>query len=50
MHDMAAIMQEILAGYALRQRGAHGVVHWARVLENGLAVAEQNGAREVSRA
>jgi uncharacterized protein len=48
MHDMAAIMQEILAGYALRQRGAHGVVHWARVLENGLAVAEQNGAdREV---
>ncbi|NQW62616.1 MAG: hypothetical protein HQ461_07285 [Deltaproteobacteria bacterium] len=48
MHDMAAIMQEILAGYALRQRGAHGVVHWARVLENGLAVAEQIGAdREV---
>lgn len=28
--------------------GDHGVVHWARVLENGLRVAEANGAdREV---
>jgi uncharacterized protein len=48
MHDMAAILGSILPGYALPVRGDHGVVHWARVLENGLRVAEANGAdREV---
>lgn len=47
-HDAAAIIEEILRGYALPARGDHGVVHWARVLENGLRVAEANGAdREV---
>lgn len=44
MHDMPAIMTAILAGYTLPQRGAHGVVHWARVLENGLRLAEATGA------
>ena len=48
MHDMAAILGAILDGYALPVRGDHGVVHWARVLENGLRIAEANGAdREV---
>jgi len=48
MHDVTAIMSAILAGDSLPVRGDHGVVHWARVLENGLAVAEANGAdREV---
>ena len=48
MHDLAAIMQVILDGYILPVRGDHGVVHWARVLENGLRIAEANGAdREV---
>jgi uncharacterized protein len=48
VHDMTAIMAEILRTYALPVRGDHGVVHWARVLENGLRVAETNGAdREV---
>lgn len=29
-------------------RGDHGVIHWARVLENGLRIADANGAdREV---
>ncbi len=47
-HDVRAIMQEILAGYALPVHGYHGVVHWARVLENGLRIADANGAdREV---
>ena len=41
---MPAIMRAILEGYALPLRGYHGVVHWARVLENGLRVAELNGA------
>ena len=44
MHDMAAILKAILAGYELPMRGDHGVVHWARVLENGLKVAEATGA------
>lgn len=43
-HDLRTIMQEILTGYALPVRGYHGVVHWARVLENGLRIAEVNGA------
>jgi uncharacterized protein len=48
LHDMAAIMDQILRGYTLPVWGCHGVVHWARVVENGLRVAETNGAdREV---
>lgn len=48
MHDQAAILAEILRGYTLPVRGFHGVVHWARVLENGLRIADANGAdREV---
>lgn len=44
MHDTPSIMRAILRGYALPVRGYHGVVHWARVLENGLRIAELNGA------
>jgi uncharacterized protein len=44
LHDMAAIMAKILRAYTLPVRCDHGVVHWARVLENGLRVAETNGA------
>ena len=48
MHDYPAILRAILAGYELPVRGDHGVVHWARVLENGLRIADENGAdREV---
>ncbi len=47
-HDLTAIMGEILEDYALPPGGYHGVVHWARVLENGLRIAEVTGAdREV---
>ena len=44
MHDMAAILRAVLAGYALPARGYHGVVHWARVLENGVRVGAATGA------
>ncbi len=44
MDNMQAIMRTILDGYTLPLRGYHGVVHWARVLENGLRVAEVHGA------
>jgi uncharacterized protein len=42
--DTGAIIAEILRGYELRPRGFHGVVHWARLLENGLKLAEATGA------
>jgi uncharacterized protein len=44
VHDYPALLTSILGGYALPHHGYHGVVHWARVHENGLAVAAQNGA------
>jgi uncharacterized protein len=44
MHDMAAILRAILDGYVLPVDGYHGVNHWARVLENGLRIAEANAA------
>lgn len=44
MNDPAAILKAILAGYRLPVRGPHGIVHWARVLENGRRLAEATGA------
>ncbi len=43
-HDPAEILRVILSDYPLRVFGDHGVTHWARVLENGLAIAERTGA------
>lgn len=40
----ARIVAEILKGYAMSPWGFHGVTHWARVLENGLKLAERTGA------
>jgi uncharacterized protein len=42
--DVRGIVAEILADYPLPARGIHGVVHWARVTENGLRLAEATGA------
>ena len=42
--DPGMIVREILKTYALPIRGRHGVNHWARVLENGLRLAESTGA------
>ncbi len=39
MHDYPAIMNAILGEYALPVTGDHGVIHWARVMENGLRIA-----------
>lgn len=44
MHNWAEIARTILDDYALPTRGFHGVVHWARVFENGLRIATANGA------
>jgi hypothetical protein len=43
--DTAAIIHEILERYVLPIRGHHGVVHWARVLENGQRMAAVTGAK-----
>ena len=42
--NTATIIGEILKDYPLPTRGAHGVVHWARVMENGLRIAGATGA------
>ena len=42
--DAAVVVREVLPGYTPPVRGLHGVVHWARVLENGLRLAEITGA------
>jgi uncharacterized protein len=38
------VLKSVLEEYALPWNGIHGVVHWARVLENGLVLAEKTGA------
>ncbi len=42
--NLKLIIHEILEDYALPIHGDHGVSHWARVLENGLKLAEATGA------
>lgn len=42
--DLAPILHVILEDYALPWSGFHGVSHWARVLENGLHLAQETGA------
>lgn len=42
--NLAPVVAEILRGYALDPWGHHGVVHWARVLENGRKLAATTGA------
>ena len=44
IHDPAAILRAILTSYTLPIAGAHGVIHWSRVSENGLRIAEITGA------
>jgi uncharacterized protein len=38
------LIKSILFEYKLPWDGIHGITHWARVLENGLTLAEKNGA------
>jgi uncharacterized protein len=44
MLNTEGILREVLNTYVLPVRGRHGVVHWARVLDNGLRLAESTGA------
>ncbi|MEA1910962.1 MAG: hypothetical protein U9N32_04685, partial [Spirochaetota bacterium] len=40
----AELIKAILSEYQLPLDGIHGLSHWARVMENGLRLAELNGA------
>ena len=42
--NIPLILHAVLEEYALPWDGDHGVSHWARVLENGLRLAEETGA------
>lgn len=42
--DLKPILKAILKDYVLPLGGDHGVAHWARVLENGVRLAEETGA------
>ncbi|MDB5349946.1 MAG: hypothetical protein JWN86_1193 [Planctomycetota bacterium] len=42
--NLSAILRAVLEDYPLPWHGDHGVAHWARVLENGLRLAEETGA------
>jgi len=42
--NLKLIVHTVLEDYALPWHGTHGVSHWARVLENGLRLAEVTGA------
>jgi uncharacterized protein len=42
--NLKPVLQAILDDYALPLGGDHGVAHWARVLTNGLRLAEQTAA------
>lgn len=42
--NLKPILHALLNDYTLPLSGDHGVAHWARVLENGLRLAEETGA------
>ena len=42
--DLPSILKAILDQYTLPWNGAHGIAHWARVMENGLRLTKATGA------
>jgi uncharacterized protein len=44
MLHLKPIVHAVLSEYALPWHEIHGVFHWARVLENGLRLAQETGA------
>ena len=42
--NILAVLRMVLDHYVLPLDGVHGVVHWARVFENGTRLAEETGA------
>lgn len=42
--NMRPIVQRIVEEYSLPLYGCHGIIHWARVLDIGLRLSDDNGA------
>ena len=42
--NIPMILKTVLVDYTLPWNGFHGIAHWARVLENGLRLAQESGA------
>lgn len=42
--DLNGLMEKIRHDFKLDWQGVHGVPHWARVLKNGMLVADKSGA------
>ena len=42
--NIRLVLSAILEEYTLPWDGCHGIIHWARVLENGIRLAEETGA------
>lgn len=42
--QLRPVIEAVFEDYALPLSGDHGIAHWARVLENGLKLAEATGA------
>jgi len=40
------LLTKIKEQYRLQWHGTHGVIHWSRVYENGIRLAEQDGVNE----
>ncbi len=45
MLPLKPLVHAILVDYSLPWQGTHGISHWARVLENGLRLAKDTGAK-----
>jgi uncharacterized protein len=45
--NLPLVLQAVLEEYTLPWDGDHGIAHWARVLENGLRLAQETGANVV---
>ena len=42
--SVSLVLKSVLDEYALLPDGIHAVVHWARVFENSLRLADETGA------
>lgn len=44
MLNFRPIIERVLADQCVEANGIHGLLHWGRVYDNGLRIAEENGA------
>ncbi len=44
MLNLNPIIEKVLANQVVEGNGIHGLLHWGRVFDNGMRIAEENGA------